>query len=226
MSAPVQIGQLSALIKSLANAESAVSNSIKARSELITGLEKMLEVHKGLVSQETESVKAFSTRRAELDVRRKELEDIITKNVEASDLGHTSGPAATSDGPSASPEMEGFTPPQASTDSTAPNVLLDTQPAGFPGQLEPAPTPAVLDDAGIRAEGQDQAAAATNALDILASLKMPTQQSPTQSPPTNGNDPRKKRKTSHSAAEMEDQMFADGDGIGLDADVAANLGAA
>ncbi len=75
--------RLSALLKSLASAEGAVSESIKARRALIAGLEKILETNKAaLAGEETQHAK-FSSRKGIIEAKKREVEDGIMRGLSA-----------------------------------------------------------------------------------------------------------------------------------------------
>ena len=261
LSAPVQAGKLSSLMKTLASAESAVNNSIKARNELIQSLETILDAHREKVAGETETSSQLSTRRAEVEVKRREVEDIIFRRVSAEDAANgtpiehaapTPNPenAAVDGAGVQSPEMEGFTPPRPNVEDFTPNgtpepevqphiaidgrgedtletdtFAADTIQEQEPSHDEPPPSvepPPVLD---TEASNGEHAVTNTPGADLLRSLKMPGVRSASAASTDSVQDPRKRRKMSHKTESFDDQFFATGDGVGLDADVAANLGA-
>lgn len=218
---PVQIGQLNALMRTLANAESAVNQGIQARTELVAGLEKLLETNKAALQAEQETSAKFASRRADLDTKRKQLEDVITKTVSQYDAPvHSSADGTPGNASDVSPEIEGFTPPPADVEYPSADANNDATAIDEPNSGPVA-----------NGHGLTHDSPANKALDILASLQLPTVHTTMTNTlvtpaATTDSDPRKKRKTSHSTTELEEQMFAGGDGIGLDAEVAANLGAA
>ncbi|KAJ5596440.1 hypothetical protein N7450_002898 [Penicillium hetheringtonii] len=90
-SPPVHAARLTALLKTLANAESSVSEVIKSRKALIDGLEKLL-----------------ATNRAEL-TKEESVEDAIVRDLSYENSG---GPQPGGDGAEyARPEVEALTPP-------------------------------------------------------------------------------------------------------------------
>ena len=60
--------------------------------------------------------------------------------------------------------------------------------------------------------------------DLLGSLSLPATRKVSGSTEVS-SDPRKRRKMSHKEPDLDEQMFASGEGIGLDDDVAKSLGA-
>lgn len=262
-SAPVQAGRLSSLMKSLASAESAVNDSIKTRQELIGGLEKLLETHRGKLMEEETTKDDLATRRAGIESKRKDVEDIIFRRVSAEDLATasqrkrdsdvgTGDGAGTNGNGSRSPEMEGFTPPppdvESFTPSASPNIAPQTQTEAAgqamdplevdtyaadpiqeqePIREEPPPAfepPPALQSLPSNGHGSGNAFAGPG-MDLLSTLSLPTVRSAVGSPDGSALDPRKRRKMSHKQADLDEQLFASGEGIGLDDDIAAQLGA-
>jgi regulator of Ty1 transposition protein 103 len=77
--APVHAARLNGLLKSLANAEGAVAESIKARKALIEGLEKILGTNRaGLAADETQ-LSELSSRKNETDTKKRDVEDTIMR---------------------------------------------------------------------------------------------------------------------------------------------------
>lgn len=240
---PVHAARLSSLLKNLASAEGAVNDSIKARKELIAGLEKLLETNRSKLAEEETTSQDFASRKTSIETKKKEVEDSIMRG-----LSHESTPTATNystmgepangDG-SGSPEIEGFTPPPPEVETFTPPPADEENEAGQdflesntfaadpvlpqpPTHDEPAPSfepPAAL---------QGGAQNVTPDLAFLASLNLPQVRPASSTPPTNGasSDPRlKRRKMSHKSADMDDEIFGSGNGIEIDDDVAAMLGA-
>lgn len=80
---PVHAARLSALLKSLATAEGAVSESIKARRALIVGLESILETNRtALASEEAQHIE-FSSRKGIIEAKKREVEDSIMRGLSA-----------------------------------------------------------------------------------------------------------------------------------------------
>lgn len=122
---PVYAAKLSGLLKHLANAENAVAQSVKARKELVAALEKILHSNRTALGADEAQHKQLSARKAEIEIKRQEVELEIIRGM--------GGPEGTSDsphdagGPLASPigndfnepdrpEMEALTPPPATDD--------------------------------------------------------------------------------------------------------------
>lgn len=252
LSPPVQAGKLSALLKSLASAESAVNDSIKARNDLIQGLENVLRAHRTKLQEEEKTLQDLVGRKNGIEVRRKEVEDSILGRISAEESngfessgtdGANNGMANNMDGP----EVEGFTPPPPEMESFTPSgsPTLAPQPeAAAAGLTEDPleydsyaadtvqerpprhdePPPSYMPSTILESHSPNRAASTPGA-DLLASLNLPGIRSSSAAANDESNDPRKRRKTSHKSNDFDDQFFATGDGVGLDADVAANLGA-
>src|ERR1700722_17095888 len=78
-SAPVHAARLNGLLKTLANAEGAVKESMKTRHELIQGLEQLLKSQMDRLTAEENELTRLSSRRTEIDARKKEVEDTIMR---------------------------------------------------------------------------------------------------------------------------------------------------
>lgn len=250
---PVHAARLSSLLKNLASAEGAVNDSMKARRDLIAGLDKLLQTNRAKLSEEEENKDYLSARRATTEAKKKEVEDGIMRGLSAETFnaplhGYTNGSRANS-ADTTSPQVESFTPP--------PPDMETFTPTASPTAVEPEPSY----PADERGYGQDfletdtyladpvqeqhptynepppsfaappsmqtaQTAFPSGADSLLRSLALP-QPTPTPQPhPVNTApmDPRlKRRKMSHKPD--DDEPFAGNDGVGIDSDVAAMLGA-
>lgn len=80
---PVHAARLSALLKSLASAEGAVLESIKARSALLDGLEKIVDLNKSALVAEGAQHAEFSNRKGLIEVKKREVEDGIMRGLSA-----------------------------------------------------------------------------------------------------------------------------------------------
>lgn len=253
---PVHAARLSSLLKNLASAEGAVNDSMKARQELIAGLEKLLESNKRKLAEDQTASADLSSRRATTESKKKEVEDGIMRGLKGEVFntplpGNTVG-SATGSADDGSPEMEAFTPPppevETFTPTASPRPQSDPEPSypvddnsygqdflesdtfmadrvqeQQPTYNEPPPSfepPPATQSNTASLSGVDAL------LKTLAAPPHPIQ--PSTSPPANGEsmDPRlKRRKMSHKATDMDEEPFAGGDGVGIDSDVAAMLGA-
>jgi regulator of Ty1 transposition protein 103 len=114
---PVYAAKLSGLLKHLASAENAVNESVKARKELVDALLKILETNRAALESELSHQKQLAERRAEVDVKRQEVELEIIRGMGAADGndhhlspqegGHSASPEQEPE----RPEMEALTPP-------------------------------------------------------------------------------------------------------------------
>ena len=90
-SPPVYAARLSALLKNLASAEGAVSESIKARGALLEGLEKIVESNKTALAAEKIKHTELATRKATVDAKKREVEDGIMRGLSAESSPITPG---------------------------------------------------------------------------------------------------------------------------------------
>lgn len=117
-SAPVHAARLNGLLKTLANAEGAVAESIKARTLLIEGLVKLLDSNRTALAKEEEQLAELTSRRNEIDSKKRDVEDTIMKGFAT---GSPATPTDAAPGQSQSPntpaqevdrpEIEALTPP-------------------------------------------------------------------------------------------------------------------
>ncbi|KAB8289840.1 hypothetical protein EYC80_010472 [Monilinia laxa] len=115
-SAPVHAARLNGLLKSLANAEGAVAEVIKSRNLLIEALEKLLKTNRNALAEEETQLNLLSTRRIEIDTKKRDVEDSIMRGFANS---NESTPADGSPGNQMStpksepdrPEVEPLSPP-------------------------------------------------------------------------------------------------------------------
>ncbi|KAK0118525.1 hypothetical protein ONS96_011621 [Cadophora gregata f. sp. sojae] len=78
-SPPVHAARLNGLLKTLANAEGAVAESIKARQLLIEGLEKILDTNRSVLATEEAQLSEISSRRTEIDNKKRDVEESIMR---------------------------------------------------------------------------------------------------------------------------------------------------
>jgi regulator of Ty1 transposition protein 103 len=241
-SPPVHAARLSSLLKNLATAEGALDASLKARRELIAGLEKLLEANRAKLEFEEMAHSELSSRRATIEAKKKGVEDGIMRGLSADALAAavSSGPSADSrpTGTDGSPEVEAFTPPPPDVENFTPSgspepaypaddhaygqdflesttFAADRNQEQEPVHTEPAPSyqspPAIQTGVPTMSEGANM---------LLSSLTRPASNSPAATA-----DPRLKRRKMNHSSEMDEDLFSTGDGVGLDKDVAAMLGA-
>lgn len=122
-SAPVFAARLNGLLKTLANAESAVAECVKAREGLVSGLEQLLETHRAALEQDREAVSTISKRKAEIETKKQEVEVAIMQALgSANDQGDSAdGQAARQSHEPDRPEMEALTPPSMDEEEAAPS---------------------------------------------------------------------------------------------------------
>ena len=145
-SLPLNAAHLSGLMKTLATAESSVAESIKARKDLIEGLEKILESNRDALARDTASLSEISTRRTETEAKKREVEDAIVKDMSAEnspannngDGDHRARSESTIE--PERPDYEALTPPvvDAITPVRSPTLNLEQQPVSQP-ITEPEP---------------------------------------------------------------------------------------
>ncbi len=117
---PLHAARLSALLKSLAIAESSVAESVKARKALITELEKILETNRTSLNREETTLTDLQTRKTETETKRRDVEDNIRRaaNAESDTTYNNNGNGERSetfvagmDKEMDRPEYEALTPP-------------------------------------------------------------------------------------------------------------------
>ncbi|PKY02714.1 DUF618-domain-containing protein [Aspergillus campestris IBT 28561] len=134
---PVHAARLSQLLKTLANAESSVSEVIKSRTALIEGLEKLLETNRGALSKEQSLATQLTERMGETEHKKREVEDGIMRGLAAQHPPAIPGEdsAATDNVPR--PEVEALTPPPVEAltpvGSPKPEAREATEPGPFSG---------------------------------------------------------------------------------------------
>jgi regulator of Ty1 transposition protein 103 len=241
-SPPMHAAGLAALVKKLAVAEGAVSESIKARQALVAGLEKLLKDNKDKLDHEEEQVVDLRTRKDAIESRKRAVEEAILKGLSAAETNKISAaaplPAATTspvtqERPQVEeltpPPMESFTPvgtPQQAPTQVAeqvPDIGNDVMPEPVANPIEPqtAPAPAghTTEPAYATAIGEPNQHAAA---DLLKSLQHPRIEQGGVYGQEAYQQAFKKRKMSRSAAEDEFAAFAeDGDMEGIDDNLSA-----
>jgi len=225
---PVHAARLSALLKTLATAEGAVAESIKARQGLIEGLEKILASNKAALLAEEKDLSEFKSRRVAIESRKSEVEDNIMRGLSAESSpvipitagGLTEPPR---------PEIEALTPPpvESITPIGTPPPAFGLDDAHADGSGSNISYPERLSAGGQQSSNLSDAAFPSDS--HRPDLKAPTLQeyAPPRDDNLNGNalPPMKKRKLASQAGE-DFAEFANGNAMeGLDDDVAAMLGA-
>ena len=189
---PVHAARLSALVKSLASAESAVSESIKARRNLIEGLEKIIETNRAALATEEAQKDVLAARKISTEAKKRDVEDGIMRGLSAESTpiaahgspisgSKTNGNAVSPiDNASVEPErphVEELTPPppesrtEEETASLAPTTTTNT--------LNQNATPFSSSDPRLAPPPPSTAPHPTTAgADLLSSLSMPQQTRP------------------------------------------------
>ncbi|ODM23155.1 hypothetical protein SI65_00744 [Aspergillus cristatus] len=203
---PVHAARLSQLLKTLANAESSVSEVIKSRHALIDGLEKLLETNRSALSKEQSLATQLSERRVDTETKKRDVEDGIMKGLSVGNMpaAHPTGNAEGE--PIARPQVEALTPPPVES------ITPIGSPKVEPQENDPstAPLPFVLPT--VEPQQGSMPLPGTGLPGISTSLG----QHQFDGSPNGSN--AKKRKVDHG--EEDYAQFAGGD---LDADVAQLL---
>lgn len=129
-SAPVYAARLNGLLKTLASAESAVAECVKARESLISGLEKMLDSNRAALESEKNTAFEFSTRKREIEDKKQQVEVAIMRALGPADNNgsHAEGESGSPPTELDRPEMEALTPPDMDDDfdDTMPEPIENT----------------------------------------------------------------------------------------------------
>ena len=134
---PVHAARLSALLKNLANAEGAVSESIKARRGLIAGLESIIETNRATLASDEAQKETLTTRKNVIEAKKREVEDGIMRGLSAPSTpvvahgspisdprtnGRVMSPSDNASGEPERPDVEELTPPPESRTPVGPRV--------------------------------------------------------------------------------------------------------
>ncbi|KAI1336143.1 RNA polymerase II-binding domain-containing protein [Xylariaceae sp. FL0016] len=111
-SAPVYAARLSGLLKKLAQAEGAVEQCVKARRELVSGLQKILDANRNALIADEDQLEGFMQKKGHVEDRKNEVERAIMAGLPndepyISGNGHNGQVASEPD----RPEVEELTPP-------------------------------------------------------------------------------------------------------------------
>ncbi|CAF3502945.1 hypothetical protein SNK03_002164 [Fusarium graminearum] len=137
-SAPVYAARLNGLLKTLANAENAVAECVKAREGLVSGLETLLNANRAALEQEKSDHAQLVSRKAEIEEKKQQVEIGIMRALGPADSNGNPGDAESLIAPAEPdrPEMEALTPPAFDPfDAPTPEALT---PEGEPA-VAPAP---------------------------------------------------------------------------------------
>ncbi len=174
---PVHAARLSALLKNLANAEGAVSESIKARRGLIAGLESIIETNRAALASEEAQKETLATRKNVIEAKKREVEDGIMRGLSAPSTpivalgspvsdprtnGRVMSPKDSAAVEPERPDVEELTPPPPESRTSAGFSTASTL-AAPPSHVQPTPPPS----------HHAPVAPPTAGADLLSSLSMP-----------------------------------------------------
>ena len=110
---PVYAARLTTLLKSLASAEGAVAESIKAREALVSGLEQLLSVNRATLENEQGQQFDLQSRKTTTELKKREIEDNIMRSTSTprTEPLHSNGGHQELDDDGERPQMEELTPP-------------------------------------------------------------------------------------------------------------------
>ncbi|OTB05262.1 hypothetical protein M426DRAFT_320077 [Hypoxylon sp. CI-4A] len=116
-SAPVYAARLSGLLKTLAQAEGAVDQCVKARRELVAALQKVLDTNRNALISEEDQLETFVSRRMEVEDKKNEVERAIMAGLPDDEpYLSNNGPNDHLDSDPDRPEIEELTPPAIDQD--------------------------------------------------------------------------------------------------------------
>ncbi|KAI9846404.1 MAG: hypothetical protein M1837_003995 [Sclerophora amabilis] len=240
---PVQAARLSGVLNSLANAEGAVAESIKARHSLIEGLKKLLDSNQSILREEESSLYDLGSRKTTVEAKKREVEDEIMRGL--ADEAPLSPSAADDTTPrdergvfpgesSTARQSRSSEPERPATEELTPPSVENLTPTGSPPP-EPVVT-STTTGADIIHEKQPAdnesaptslpplvpaAGAADAAPDLLSTLSMPQVRHSSGSPSINGSTT-KRRKIDNDVEGFFD-LAGENAMDGLDDDVAEML---
>ena len=229
-SPPVHAAKLASLMKTLASAHSAVESSIKARTELIAGLEQLLQKNRSSLASDQVTATDLSDRLTITESRKREVEDGIMRGLSNPTTplnqspGACAGDASSNGNEPTAPDYEEFTPPPEVESFTPPGDANENERDSFAiGDNIPAEK-LLANPTGAEVISEQQPthdelppshepppALANNApgADILSSLQMPQVRHASSELSAESADPRlKRRKMSHN--QPEEIIGADG----------------
>lgn len=169
--------RLSALLKSLANAEGAVSQSIKARRALLEGLEHLVETNKAALTADETKHAELANRKAAMEAKKREVEDGIVRGL-SSDAAPVVEPSGSLSGGRDSHPQNGGRESLPREDLSPPPIESLT-PVGSPRATETAghqpqdQAPNVPPMIQSQPQPQIQPTASTVGADLLSSLSVP-----------------------------------------------------
>lgn len=110
-SPPVYAARLNGLLKTLANAEGAVEQCVKARRSLVGELQKILDTNKAALATDEEQLSKFKTRKTEVDDKKREVEFSIMQGLSNDESTPIKGFNEEDVPEPERPEVEALTPP-------------------------------------------------------------------------------------------------------------------
>lgn len=142
---PVYAARLNGLMKSLASAEGAVAECVKARKELVGALERMLQSNREALEMEEAQLEQLGAQKTKIEIKKQEVEVAIIRDMSNSDKEHAPVQAGNDLQEPERPQMEALTPPhvqdhQGDDGNTAPSNGLGphagpAESSGLPQQL-------------------------------------------------------------------------------------------
>lgn len=143
-SADARANKLSALLKSLATAESNVGDAIKARKALITSLEALVKTQNTKLVAEENQHATLRSNRTNIEALKHNVEAEIMRNIQQ---GSTNTASSYDEPDLMRPEEEPLTPPavESFTPIGSPRAPEDDEPLGFQGLAAPIPNPTGAD---------------------------------------------------------------------------------
>ncbi|KAF2197985.1 DUF618-domain-containing protein [Delitschia confertaspora ATCC 74209] len=228
---PVHAARLATLLKSLANAEGAVAESIKARHALISGLSKLLETNRATLQKEEAQRADLTIKKVAIENKKRDVEDAIMRGLSVAETAtHTVSSALLPGAEPSRPDIEELTPPpmESFTPTGSPGPADfgdDIMPTASSHPIEPVnvPPPASA-PAPSFGTSSGPIPLTTPGADLLSSLTRGRVTDDLNGGYHGPSPTAKKRKMSRSAAEDEFAAFAgDGEMEDLDADVAGML---
>jgi regulator of Ty1 transposition protein 103 len=220
----VQAARLGALLKTLANAEGAVAETLKARKTLVEGLEKLLAKNRADLGVEESQLRDINSRKVETEGKKREVEAGILRGLAQFSSTTGEGRATTPDHDPPRPDAEPLTPPplggtdvESITPIGTPRGFVSTTDANAIAE-EPHNPNAEL--AAPVFEALPTGSVVLNGPSVLPGL------SSREMSPLGGDVKRRKMSSVVVGREVGDEFagFADEAGVAIDAEVEAMLG--
>ena len=214
----------------MANAESSVSDIIKSREALISGLEKLLDTNRSALAKDQSQAAELSSRKAATESKKREVEDGIMRGLSAEESSSSFKNGESADRTTHAseedelerPAIEELTPPPVEklTPMGSPHLNPIDTPQNHPSLHNSHDLQPLSSDAIPQPLQTANPSPPIPGADLLSSLTMHRNR-PQSGSPANGSSA-KKRKVSHGQQDYAE--FAGGDAMeDLDADVAELL---